>query len=820
MSISGNYPVLEASTTQEEVVVVDQERSIEVKSKGLFRSFSASLISASAASAALVTHDISSQKKILSPISASAPSTPICKRLSNASFTLQHSDGARKRSVLITVGKTHFTYELKTPSQSRLPPDSQKQITNWLQSPETWINKQESGDLERRRQARLAARISYEESDIPKALEDFEHIYKCHWTRMKESEPPASQKMLQIINDFRSANLGKHIATLRKTHPKIKDIRDFGSHKLTSDRDLAIEVSSGDQTEEAHSVSAFNEEFEKEWGSPSSDVFDANVYTMQYLMNASNPQLEEKRLSLQQEASLLRKFRVSDATSWSHFKEMTLARILDPNIRKMKELTFHAIEEKSKELDFLLNREIIKEALCVTVPSERHAEEEPSRNVESILAVIDTPTHEREVGYDFAALIKADDPNSEILAGHKLHEEYKTSYHELEEQRMELSSAISKLHNLQQADDFLVEFNIQIHRLIEYLKKEIAQAKNAHLLDQLKNQLAELTHSQIPLNASLELKTQLMMAFKTRGSIDNEIRELKSHVGELDRLQNLLMKLVHNHDGLESHSSQEGDIIKIMSFITEAGQHEIVVLAKKLGISLQGNVLTLLNMIQDKKEVLRKSLKEMKLLKIPQTEKEYGELWDIAGRLGLEADRMLLKMQEANLTGMQFAHEAHASEGAVAVVVFDMQAGSTEVRTLNQYMQSMREISGYYSSHQAHQEMAHKKILEASKYGDRIITVSKMMMERVLALGIRPPSLSRELDKLETFFKTLVPLRGMGQKAEELQAAVREAAAKAGFSAFLSLNELVDKINEQAEELVATCEAWISEHEQECYEIV
>jgi len=129
------------------------------------------------------------------------------------------------RRVSINISGTELDIPYKSASHVFLPKDSEQQILDWLKNPTTLINKPlENQTIEE--QDRLKKRIPYTESDIPRALTQFDQKYHCSWHRMK-NDSFVSPITLQIINDFRSANLEKHKASVRMEYPNIINIGDW-----------------------------------------------------------------------------------------------------------------------------------------------------------------------------------------------------------------------------------------------------------------------------------------------------------------------------------------------------------------------------------------------------------------------------------------------------------------------------------------------------------------------------------------------------------------------------------------------------------------
>lgn len=659
--------------------------------------------------------------------------------------------------------------------ETSIPADASAKLSAWL-------------GFHRKDLAEKTTRVPYEPGDIPKALEKFEGEYHCSWHHLKNN--CKDPKTLQIINDLRSAVLEEVFGELRKEfNGDLKNIADFGSDKLTSDRDFAFEVASGKQTKETVIVDRFNKIFEAKWGgAPSSVVFDSNAYTMQYLVTAKNPQFEASRSKLQNEGSLLMKLRNATSEAWDFFKSATLSNMPAGNAKIAKQAEFSRVEQQNKELKASLNKEMVKMGGV-------GADGKPI-NVEGLspetLAVM-------------AAKIKAANPEVEIKASNALHLKYKTFCTDLEGQRANLERTFVTLDHashLDKPDEFAIAFNARISHTTRDLQQRIAKETNPASKAALEAHAKQLQASRVDGGEEREIMT----AYKERSEIEGEEQKLHK---ERAHLEGLVIKFPMLKSRLATLEARKDPPISVKEFAAlqeEIGKvkAELTAIETKFGAATDKG-------IRERMAVLDVELLNVREKKAGLAE-EHGEAWDKAGILGMESDRLLVTIQRANLLGMCFAAEAHISEGAFGVVVLNMQAGESDVRTPDQYVQAYREISGFCSGHQAHQTTPQAKIIEASKYAGRLIGVVQTINSRADSLGIPRPPIGVDVKQLGDFFKVVAPLRGTPKSKAELDVVVATSAQTTGLIAAGASFDgaAVDHINQQFEQIGASLEAWVT----------
>lgn len=697
-----------------------------------------------------------------------------------------------RRSLTLPTAKGEVIISIREKSMATIPSDANTKLDGWLTKNGNELSEKEV----------KGERVAYDKSQIPAALKEFEEKYHCSWHEMKHL--CTDKQTMQIINDLRSVYLEETFTTLRSEFPHLKSIADFGSSKLTSDRDFAFAVGAGHQTKESIIVARFNQLFEETWKAPSATVFDSNAYTMQYVVSAADPKMEERRSNLQNHGSMLMKMRNATPEDWKAFKTGTLSQISDPKVRESKAAEFEKVEKQNQELRLLLDKEILKIA---------------SKNPSSTTPLPDTRLLSDSAIHSAAETLKALDPHIEIQASNALHEKIKTSYHNLERQRVDIFSTLEKLDqhsHAGNADEFAIAFNAKTNNLIIQLKMSLANETDTTTRANLSSFIKQLENSRIEKGEA----EPTMQAFKERTDLDKEEKTLQKERRDLEKFATRYEQVSSQLEQLKSQATKGSfspTELKNMQLQMDKHNAELHSIKDhlKLGTGEDlGKALTSQITLVDKKlhgdpssgiKGLAAQREDLAL--------KHGEFWDRAGRLGLEGDRILIDMQRSNVLGMCFAQEAHVSEGAFAFVVLNLQAGMSDVRTLNQYGQAFREIGGFYSGHQVHQSTAHAKVTEASKYADRLLVTSKVINDRAKALGLTPPPLGEKAAELESFFKKVSVLRGTGKTDEALQASV-EAAAKS--SKLIGPEEpfnqkVLDRINGQMESMAANLESWLSQ---------
>lgn len=661
-------------------------------------------------------------------------------------------------SLTVNIQGSDVTVQRSPPSRT-IPHDAESKLNDWCNK--EGINTSES----------KLGRVPYETQDIGRALEIFQNEYHCSWAEMKEG--CQDKVVLQVVNDLRSSYLKEIFQELNHEFPGIK-IHDFGSTKLTSDRDFSFAVSPTNQTTESKIVTRFNAIFESKWHSPSATVFDSNAYTMQYVLSASDPEIEAKRSKLQQEGSLLMKLRTSTPDSWSNFKNNTLAGIKDQTKFRQKEFEFARVEQKNKNLELILNKEIVRQEVRNAANSNNIILDEQAIVLEGNQAT------ESEKYATAAQEIKLRNPHAEIEASNALHEEFKSNYALQEQQRLEVFSTLKKLDGIDSPAEFAQVFNEFHENLIHSLEDRLSREQDPSIIQALSNRIEILQSSKIDEGQEAEV----MSAYHERRGLEEtknhllkEIKSLESEIAELNQLKNEatgdLFKL-----GLLAYDDKKIKInvadLKFMDAVTIRAKTQLK------GKLEQHNTKSIAEVEEKLKQKKAKSTEQLNLVNTAILEKKgpsgYGENWKIAGSIDLEGDRLLVQMQESNLQGMCFAQEAHVSEGAFGVVVLNIQARSSEVRTPGQYVQAYREISGFYSGHQLHENTPVGRMIEASKYADRLAVVYDNIKKRSEALGVRPPDVQIKVNELRMFFKAVSPLRGEGLSDTEKQAKVNQAA--------------------------------------------
>lgn len=667
-------------------------------------------------------------------------------------------------------------FESKPAKVGKIPAGAADKVEAWLTNNQKALSENKG-------------RIPYDKKSIPQALDKFQNEYHCSWHVMKEK--CTSNETMQIINDMRSAYLEEMFVVVKKEfHGSLQKIEDFGSTKLTSDRDLAFRVGEGNQTKEAEIVSRFNHLFEATWDMPSATVFDTNAYTMQYILTASDPKIEQKRSSLQGEGSLLMRIRNSPKESWETLKAGTLSQIPDKGLREAKAAEFAKVEKQNAELDHLFNLEVIRQGTT---------SEGPSTALKHLT---------KKMAAGAAEAILEGNPQVGIEAKATLHETFKTSYKTIEQQRLRLFATLKNLDRAvanNNPEEFAVAFNSRITHLTQHLSELAEAEKNQLTKQEILGQIKQLKSATI----ASEDAPEMMAAFRDRSSLDNKEKGLQQELIGLEVQLNRYSKLKLNLDRLQEKFSNGGaapELGKIDGEMKKV-QHQIGEIEHRFGVKTEKELAAT---IDQQSEGIKKQLKTLQSDR-KALDNEHGELFDLSNALNRQGDLMLVHMQRLNMLGMCFAQEAHISEGAFAVIVLGLQGGSDNIITPNQYMQAFREVQGFYAGHQAH-GTPHEKMVEASKYGDRLMTIQTQIQQRAKILGITLPKMDAESTKLASFFTEISAARGSGKTAAQKQDAATAAAFKSGLLAKGETfdQKVADEINGRLDQMATTLEAWIT----------
>lgn len=691
-------------------------------------------------------------------------------RLSNVHVTEQRRYTVIKEGSKLRLVTDRGVVTLKEVKKVTIPHDGKLKLMEWL-------SKHQS------EHATTKGRVQYQPEDVEKAFQEFEEKYHCSWAEMKHH--CTNDATLQIINDLRASYLEEMFDELREEFKgDLKKISDFGSSKLTSDRDFSFSVGADRQTKEAKIVARFNERFEKVWNAPSATVFDSNAYTMQYVLAATDPQMEEKRSQKQQMGSLLMKMRTASPEGYQAFKEECLNRLGSGQVCEKKAQEFENVERLNDKLNVLLQQQIVRMELGDNNAAVSHL---LTRLPEDLIG-----SEKVELSLLVDAL-KEKDPQIEIKASNALHDHFKAHYEKLEERKLTLFNTNEHLALSDDAGQFLSQFNDQLDQLIKDAKTDEEKSKFQGL--KLGNEEAMEVMDIFKERAQFE-----KLEMQTNGDRRSLEGVFIQTTAKLNRIQELQTEI--NQGGKSSD-------LKALNTQLEQLQNDVKVLTKEYGARSSQD---LIEKMQMKMTTLDKEITDLSNKK-KQLQQLHGEYWDLCGAFKQEEDRLLIEMQDLNIQGMCFAQEAHVSEGAFGFVVLNIQAGVSDVRTPSQYVQAFREISGFYSGHQLHEKTPQGRMVEGSKYAERLMVAIDKVKERSKALNVPLPQLNEsKLSQLGKFFKKIAPLRGKGLSQEKLQEAVNKSAkdVKLNGENEAFSNATVDQINREVESISATLEAWIS----------
>jgi len=726
----------------------------------------------------------SASPTIFSAISASLLSSTHEKSESSSSSTessrhhTYHNEtngGVSSRRISLSTDLGEISFDIHKKDRAHVPFDAVDKLKKWLKN-DSLRCKNKTKEIPR----------EYYEIDIEGALTTFETLYNCDWRSLVEDYH--QRKILQIINDLRSCYLEDIFFILTQEFPSLR-ILNYGSSKLTSDCDLAFALGNNQQAQESMVVTRFNQLFESEWHLPSSIVFDANAYTMQYVMTASDPMIEHKRARLHHESSLLMKLRNSQPRHWQQFKAATLKRLRDNALHEKKAAEFERIEKKNHSLNDRLNREILKIALAT--PENTIVD----GSMVKYLEIENDPRFEQVIASE-AAKAKAADPNLEIRACNALHEQIKVYHESLEKQRVKLFFTLEALDEIAKSDrpSRFCEFEKAFNTQLESCRLELVKSHDKETNPLMKEKIYKHIEFLKPFHILSDQCSEVLEAFKERRGIEKEEKLVAKERARLEgtkvHLNNILKEFNNVRKLLvEDHCIYELNEMKSIFKVDST---------KKLSEEIEQSI----SLLDIKYEEVRKCSLQLK---------QKHKYWDKAGCLDAEGDWLLLRIQYSNLRSMCFAKEAHVSEGAFAFVVQNLQRGKRTIRTLNQYVQAFCEISGFFSGHQKEGVSPYHHAIEVSKYGERLMHALKYIQERALALKLQGPEINIDIESFKPFFKKIAGFKRQEKETKELIPEINNVAYECKViegGQFLS-REVIEKINEHVEDIAGTLEAWL-----------
>ncbi len=588
----------------------------------------------------------------------------------------------------------------------------------------------------------------YNKNEILGAIYTFENVYNSRWSAL--SKECKDDKIIQMISDMRSAILEDVLGELKAENPDLNyRIMDFGSRDPLSDKDIAISIGSNHQTKEAELAQSLNKIFSEKWSKlPTASIFDINFFTMQYLTTSFNPEFEQQRASLHMEASLLMKMRNLSPEDWALYKSTTIINA-GGDWEKSSELIvlFEKLENDNKSFNKRLYVELIDVGLRNSETKdfviqllktiEGSLEPQAKKVFREGLALLESGLIEHEqqtqlidslpdnLIFKLYSEIMLESPTLSIIASNQLHEAFKIKYQELEIDCSYITILCDQLEAFEEDP--------------KVIYKELQR-------------LFELCHRYNPGHPPKELITQkncmqFYEVFKSRRHLEKELQTCFKKIIEFENNELALERLKRTREKLESQSLLGG--YKYTDF---------------------KNLMELEKKIQNFPPCEKESLEALKSfyngiqMKLENGE---GQLWDLAGFIELTRDRIILSMADFNLKGMLFAQEAHISEGAFHVVVDIIQRKSGEPLTINQGIQALHEIHGFFCAHQNKDEEPLLRAVDVSKYGFRLDTTYDLLCDKAKRMNTSPPPpLSFQL---RTYFENFNHLLKFRKKTKEMQ---------------------------------------------------
>jgi hypothetical protein len=669
-----------------------------------------------------------------------------------------------------------------------IPPHAKQILTQWRESPAGQMKLKETQMRFEKGGGEGKVRVEYSDSQIDQALEVFKDVCDCSWAEMKSSELEKEfaggkhgmklSQFRQIINDLRFAALQEVFDKIAPEFPdELKQdangtypiIKDFGSVKLISDYDFAVAIGADSQVKETQICDRFDQEFQKIWHATGAKIFDSNAYTMQYRREATDPEQEAQRTNLQEEGSLLMMART--AGNWEQYKETSLAQLdaMPQDSSKLQEsktnftanmkAKFAKVEARNARLQLNLNKEIVN-LVASHSPQWASLKDQLDKGL--------TSPKLKEKLNEVVTKLTAKHGDLAVKASNKLYGQIKGNYGEVETAHRQLTNAKQELLMAADSNAFNVTFEKATEGHIKYLEARLSVVSDPSEKAVIDANIADLKSAQELVSRKSE-KAQLV----SKECLGFALKD---------------KKLLEERKQLEAKSFQ---------FKLKPGNHSAAE-EDQLNQAIHALDRQLVELSQTRQAFL--------------AEKGNQRSWDAVSQIDVQSDRLLVEMQTYNLEGMCFAQEAHVSEGAFAFVVENLQAGKTDVRSLNQYMQALREIGGFFLGHQSHQEGEINKLIDASKYAQRIVTNVKYMQRRANDLGLSALPVSKEaFTRLDIFFTGISKLRGNESLSQDAQVKkFHQLAHETGFSDGETFaQEELDKINGEVTQLGCALEAWM-----------
>lgn len=701
-----------------------------------------------------------------------------------------------------------------------------------------WLNKPSVQNLIKE-ELRKKERLFYDANDIANALRIFQENH-FNWGELKQKYREGnllddnypsivdfydySKVIMQVIHDLRSAYNDYIIERLRENFKRdsklagfVLKANDFGSKSPGSDADLGFEFSPEFDDEsfgikfrkssvtpadlhlrQIDAVIGFNREFSRIWnGHPSAIIFDTNAYTMQYIRNAKNSEIEKDHNQYQSESALLMR-RKLDPHGWDHFKKAVLKGVSGTARENEVINKFKKVENRYVKLENALLIKTLKVA-CHPQTDSATVEERWMKTIEDIEKGLSQDPFLQEKVRTIVGRIREKNGNIDIWSSNLLHEEMKQKCVHLEEIRALFIHEYEALKWIENPEDFLKKFNQTIDNGIQRFQSVLDGTPDAQIKVHIQNYIHALN--------KMKLKEQEAefghRVFLERAIYEDRISELETDLIKMETLKALYGKQNDRHKekitDLEKGITTPSIILARYSELLDEWPEAIRL---KMSIDEQRELRT----YQQKLELLESLRKEkQKFEAIHSIHEASSKVKEISYIL----DKLLLNIQYYNTQGLYFAQEPLMTEGGFATVVKGMQDGSLEPLTINQSVQAFHEVTGYHYNHQHAHGMkpdSYSKIVEVSKYTDRALVILGNINEKAREFGINAPSIDK-VQKLHNFIKHALVLRKSAKDTREKELEIENEWRKLGFSNHFGNNGL-EVINQIMADVSVSLEIW------------
>jgi len=575
-------------------------------------------------------------------------------------------------------------------------------------------------------------------------------------------------------------------------------------------------------------------------GAPWAAFLDSNFYPRHFTARADHADFESTRGNLQHQFSLLMMAK-TDPKSWSAFTEQ-LHESFEIRKQNLKEQISNTPSTEERDaLNQELKRTLTQQEKVDTDilwVNKNHTEQTNRVNLKIVQLSLADAHKSTGLGQyssinfndldedDITTLAEAaqkiitEDPHVEILASDLLSVEFATSYEEIENQHHALFFELLHLdeiverkprtlqQHMDQVKAFTVAYNDTIERMIKHLKNRLSTETNEAVREVLEDHIQDLkgdpskgiSSKKLDFTTDPTKNIQIMETFKER-------RRLEKRERSLDEAKKVLETVLLPLNILNSKISDKNNSPQQIQLLESERKSLYADIHRKLERNFRNDPVS--NDLKNHVEALHSNIStELETTKQNISQRQANALWDKMGCISLEKDRLFIEMQQAHLVSTAFSREAHIAEGAYGYVVENLQAKSKEVRSLNQLVQAFFEISAFNFAHGSHLPTPATKLIETSKYVDRLMTCIEEMNARAKALGVSaPPVDQNNVKNLKAFFKEILNSRGDASKDNAQKTSDAETSAKASFGKALD-QPLVDEINNQVLSMQVALKMW------------